>query len=90
MQNEMTNKRIKIATERYAEAIQDLFSKYETIKHHLEKQEEAELEKFNDNVAKQSDIIEKFKKRKEELKVWKQQECKRLEDELNQEFEEEI
>ena len=35
MQNEMTNKRTKTATERYAEAIQDLFSKYETIKHHI-------------------------------------------------------
>ena len=34
--------------------------------------------------------LTEFKKRKEELKVWKQQECKRLEDELNQAFKEEI
>lgn len=89
MQNETTIQRTKTATERYAEAIQDLFSKYETIKQYLEKQEKEEFEKSDDNIDKQSHIIEKFKKRKSELEAWKQQECKRLEDELNQAFKEE-
>ena len=73
-------------TEQYAKEVQELMLKYAKILQHIETQEKLQMKKAEGNIPKQGEIIEKYDSSKKRLESWKNQECLRLQAELNQRF----
>lgn len=73
-------------TEEYATEVQDVMLKYAKILQHIETQEKLQMKKAEGNIPKQGEIIEKYDSSKKSLESWKNQECLRLQAELNQRF----
>lgn len=71
-------------TEQYAKEVQELMLKYAKILQHIETQEKLQMKKAEGNIPKQGEIIEKYDSSKKSLESWKNQECLRLQAELNQ------
>lgn len=73
-------------TEQYAKEVQEVMLKYAKILQHIETQEKLQMKKAEGNIPKQGEIIEKYDSSKKSLESWKNQECLRLQAELNQRF----
>ena len=73
-------------TEQYAKEVQEVMLKYAKILQHIETQEKLQMKKSEGNIPKQGEIIEKYDSSKKSLESWKNQECLRLQAELNQRF----
>lgn len=73
-------------TEQYAKEVQELMLKYAKILQHIETQEKLQMKKAEGNIPKQGEIIEKYDSSKKRLESWKNQECLRLQAELNHRF----
>ncbi len=84
MSLEKTESRNLTPTEQYAKEVQEVMLKYAKILQHIETQEKLQMKKSEGNIPKQGEIIEKYDSSKKSLESWKNQECLRLQAELNQ------